>query len=269
MVLAAGSLLLTGAGGQQPPPASESVQSNLPQPEWVKLYGGEQGVTEPKLIQPEYALQSECKGQKSEGSVKLSFVVDSEGQPRNVVFGRALANGIDLIALKLLLKSRFEPAVLNGSPVAVGRSVEMRLQVCAEESKDQSDETGASIRLRLPPEERFEDWHHPPVQANLAPIAILSGVMAEKSPTGSHFTAAKILIAAKRPDAKGRSGDFFVSFIVDEHGIPRSLVVLKATDQTLLPQVLQCVRNTRYQPALNDGMPVPAHYTMGINFRSY
>jgi hypothetical protein len=268
LVLAACVLLSINAVGKQPAPASDSVESNLPQPEWVKLYGREQGIAEPVLIQPATSLQSDCKGQKRDGRVKLSFVVDSNGFPRNLVFERALANEVDLLALKLILNTRFHPATLNGSPVAIGSSVDMHLQACAEETKDQSGKASGVLRLRYPAEEKFEDWRDPPAQANLAPIAMPPGMQAERKPVNNHFTPPKLLNQPDTPDGKGRSGTFSFVVVVDEHGIPQVRETLTSTDQTLLPQVIQCIRNTRYQPALNDGMPVPARITLGLNIRS-
>jgi hypothetical protein len=274
LALAVSALLPIGSAGQQPPLARDSVGSNLPQPdnlpqpEWVKIYSREQGITEPTLIQPAYSLQGECKGDKDGGSVKFAFVVDSNGLPRNVVFERALANGVDLVALKLMLDSKFQPAMLNGSPVAAGRKVEMRLQICTEQKKDPSGRVDTVFRLRLPPEEKFAEWPDPPVQANLAPISMPPGMRAEHEPTsGSHFTPSKALIRPKTPDVKGIPESFLVSLIVDEHGIPHDLKALQFTNRTLLPQILECIRNTRYQPALNDGMPVPALLTIGIDIQ--
>ena len=273
LTLAASMLLSINSAGQQPPLAPDSVASNLrqpenlPQPEWVKLYSREQGITEPTLIQPDYSLQSECKGYKVGGSVKFAFVVDSNGLPRNVVFERALGNGVDLVSLRLMLDSKFQPATLNGSPVAVGRKVEMRLQICTEEKKDPSGRVDTVFRLRLPPEEKFAEWPDPPVQANLAPISMPPGMRAEHDPTSSNFTHSKSLILPRPPDVKGHAESFLVSLTADEHGIPHDLKVLQFTNRTLLPQILECIRNMRYQPALKDGMPVPALTTIGIDIQ--
>jgi hypothetical protein len=268
LVLAACALLSKGADGQQPPPARDSVESNLPQPEWVKLYSREQGITGPTLIQPATSLQSECKGQKSDGRVTLSFVVDSNGLPRNVVFEKALASEVDLLALKLLLNSKFQPAMLNGTPVAAGQSVEMRLQVCSEVTKDQSGKRSGFLRLRYPPEEKLEGWHNPPAQANLAPIAMPPDMQFDKKPPSGDFTPPMMLTHPTPPDAKGHPGSFSFLVRVDEHGILQIQETLKSTDPQLLPLVMQCVRNTRHQPALYNGMPVPARSTIGMDIES-
>jgi outer membrane biosynthesis protein TonB len=263
MALAFGALVLTGAEGQQPPLSSDPGELNLPQAEWVKLYGPEQGINAPILMQSTYALQSKCAGAKAGGDVKFSFVVDSRGLPRNVVFEQALANEIDLLALKVILNSRFQPAMLNGAPVAVGRSAKMHLQICSEQTTDQSGKTRFTFRLRSNPEETVGDWNHSSAQANLAPIVIPPGICADRESNG--FTPPTLLVHPPPPDAKGHSGKFSFKVLVDEHGVPQDLEVLKSTDPALLPQVTLCMRNLRFKPALKDGMPVPAHITEGLD----
>jgi hypothetical protein len=269
LALGAHAILSIGAGGQQPqpPPLPDSVASKLPQADWVTLLTREPGLTEPVLIQPSYSLRDECVGQKLEGSVKFSFVVDASGNPRNVIFERALANGIDLFALKLMLESKFQPAMLRGSPVSAGREVEMHLRLCAEQRTDKSGKPEVFLRLRLPPEEKFEDWHHPPAQVNLAPISMPPGTQADSN-NSSHLTAGKSLVRPPVPDGKGRPASFSISLIVDEHGIPQAVKPLKSTDQTLLPQIIQYISDIRFQPATNDGMPVPTQLTIDLDIKS-
>lgn len=259
LTLAFGVIVSVCAEGRQPPQSPDSAALNLPQPEWVKLYSPEQGIIGPVLIKSAYSLQSKCQGTKVDGEVKLSFVVDSNGLPRNVVFEHALANEIDLLALKIMLNTKFQPAMRSGTPVAVGRSVKMRLEVCAAQITDQSGKAKWTFQLRSNPEEKFDDWHHPPTQANLAPIMIPPGVSADRMSSG--LTPPNELVHPPPPDAKGHSGTFSFKVLVDEHGIPQDLQVLKSTDSTLLPQVSLCMRNMRFKPALKDGMPVPAHFT--------
>ena len=267
MALVFGALVFTRATGQQPSVSPDSVELNLPQPEWVKLYSPERGISAPVLLQSAYPSQSECLGTKAGGDVRFSFVIDSNGLPRNVVFEQALANEIDVLALKVMLSSKFQPAMLNGTPVAVGRSVRMRLRTCAEQTTDQSGKTKFTVRLRSEPEEKFDDWHHPPAQANLAPIVLPPGIHADRMSSG--LAPPTVLVHPPPPDAKGHSGKFLFKILVDEHGVPQDLEVLKSTDSTLLPQVTLSMRNMRFKPGLKDGMPVPAHLTVGIDIAAF
>jgi TonB family protein len=266
LALAVGTLVPQVVNGQPPTPASETADSDFPEPEWVKLHEAEQGITDPVPIQTDYSLQSDCRGKKVGGEVSFSFVVDSGGHPRNVVFERALANEVDLVALKIMLSSRFHPAILDGSPVAVGRSAKIRLEVCAEQVADQSGKTTSTFRLHSKPEEKFESWRHSPAQANLAPIVMPPDVHADSWSSG--LTPPKALMHPSPPDAKGHSGTFSFKVLVDEHGVPQDLQVLKSTDSSLLSQVVQCMNNMRFKPATKNGMPVPAHITEELTIRA-
>jgi hypothetical protein len=268
LVLVACAFLSTSAVGQPPSPTPDSVEANLIQSDWVTLYSHEQGVTEPVAIWPAAPLQSDCKLQKLDGRVKLSFVIDSNGIPRNLVFEQALANELDLLAIKLMLNAKFQPATLNGSPVAVGRSVEVHLQACEVETTDQSGKASTVFRLRKPAEEKLEVWRNAPTRANLAPITTPPGLLEALEQAHIYSIAPKPLIQPKSPDSKGHSGTFSFVVILDEHGIPQVREALKSTDQWLLPQVIQCVRNFRYQPARIDDMPVPTRITVGMDIKS-
>jgi hypothetical protein len=268
MFLSALAVLVSAAalsGSQQLPPSPDAVDLNLPQPEWVKLYSAERDLIEPILLQSSRTFQSSCREAKADGNVKLSFVIDTDGLPRNVVFDQALANEIDLLALKVLLDSKFQPATYNGKPVAVGRTVEMHVQICANQTTDQSGKIITTYRLRSYPAEKFKVWHHSPAQVNLAPIEIPSGVMADHLKMDNHFSPPVALIQPPPPDAKGRSGKFSFKVLVDVHGIPQDIEVLSSSDSTLLPRVAACIRGTRYRPALKDGMPLPAHLTEEVD----
>lgn len=265
-VLTACAFLPIPSKGQQPTPAS--ADSNLPPANWVKLYSRDQVIAGPAIIEPEISIESDCKGKKSEGKVTLSFVVDSDGQPRNVFFEIANGNNIDLLALKWMLNSRFKPARFQDTPVPMGQKVEMRLQACQEETKDTSGKNSATFRLRLPPEEKFEDWQHSPAQANLAPIDMPSDVQAEHRPANGNFTPPKVLVRPSPPSANGHSGSFSFLVRVDEHGILEIQQTITSTDPQLLPGVMQCIRNFRHVPAFNNGMPVPAQATVGLSIKS-
>jgi hypothetical protein len=271
-LLVAVILVAVKANPEQPPAAlrnlprfPETRVSNLPQPQHVKLYDNIAGLVEPVLIPGETPpLSSECKGTKDSGSVTLSFIVDAEGRPRNVVFKHALANQIDLLALQILLDSKFQPAILNGSPVAVGLDVEMHLQVCIEQKPGTTNEL---VRLRSLEAERFIDWRHAPVDANLAPIPMPADALADAETPGPGFTTPKTL-AHQMLDAKGMSGFFSFGELVDEHGLGHIEKVLVSTNPNLLPIAAKMIQNIRRTPALKDGMPVPVHVTESLDINS-
>lgn len=260
------------ASPQQPPAALNTLPryletrvSNLPQPEQVELYNSAKEMVEPVLIPGQtLPLSNECKGTKDSGSVTLSFIVDAEGQPRNIVFKQALANQIDLLALQILLDSRFQPATLNGSPVAVGRDVEMHLQVCIDQKPGTTVEL---VRLRSPKTEKFSGWRHAQAEANLAPVKMPPDALADAENPGPSFSTPKT-IAHKMFDSKGMSGSFAFGVLVDEHGLDHIEKVLESTNPNLLPIAARMIQSIRHIPALKDGMPVPVHQTESLNITS-
>jgi hypothetical protein len=180
------------------------------------------------------------------------------------MFKQALANQIDLIALQILLDSKFQAAMLNGSPVAVGRDAEIHLQVCIEQ---QSGSSGEKIRLRTPKTEKFSDWSHAPAEANLAPLPMPTDALADGESPGPAFTQPKSL-AHKMLDTKGMSGFFTFGLLLDEHGIVHIEKVLKSTNPKLLPIAAKMIQSLRSTPALKDGMPIPVHQMESLDIGS-
>jgi hypothetical protein len=267
------SLAITGTASlagqtQKSHPYPDTVSSNLPMPERVKLSNGVPGLAPPTLIpKPLPPLASHCNGKKADGGARFSLVVDSNGYPRNVIFERALGKDLDLLALHILFESRFHPAMLGGSPVAVGREAETRLEVCVEETKDPSGALHHSVRLRSPQDERFSDWHHSSSEANLAPMDMPPDAQADHEHPGTDFTLPKTIME-RSIDAKGMSGSFLFGVLVDERGITHVEKVLKSTNSALLPIAAAMVSTIRQTPATKDGMPVPVHLTQGLTVKS-
>jgi periplasmic protein TonB len=88
------------------------------------------GVTLPRAIfdpDPEYS--EEARHQKSQGSVILWLVVDPQGRPRDIRLQRSLGMGLDERAMAAVSKWRFQPATLNGQPVAVQINVEVTFRL--------------------------------------------------------------------------------------------------------------------------------------------
>ena len=105
-------------------------------PAEIKVYRVGNGVTLPKVEyreEPEFT--DEARDKKIQGSVLLSFIVNAEGRPENIVVKRGLGYGLDENAIKSLRRWRFSPGMKDGKPVAV--------------------EANASITFRL-----YESNHH-------------------------------------------------------------------------------------------------------------
>lgn len=91
---------------------------------------GMAGVTLPRAIydpDPEYS--DEARHNKYQGSVVLFLIVDAQGQPRDIRLQRSLGMGLDEKAMLAVSKWRFQPATLDGKPVATQINVEVTFRL--------------------------------------------------------------------------------------------------------------------------------------------
>jgi protein TonB len=94
------------------------------------FWPGKGGVTAPRPIydpDPEYS--DAARKAKFQGSVLLWLVVGSNGRPRDLRVQRSLGMGLDEKALAAVSQWRFQPATLNGQPVAVQINVEVSFRL--------------------------------------------------------------------------------------------------------------------------------------------
>jgi TonB family protein len=88
------------------------------------------GVTAPRVLEdpsPDYS--EEARKAKYQGIVVLLLIVDSNGKPQNVKIQRSLGMGLDQKAIEAVRLWKFQPAMKNGSPVAVQISVEVNFRL--------------------------------------------------------------------------------------------------------------------------------------------
>jgi TonB family protein len=88
------------------------------------------GVSAPKALyapDPEYS--EEARKAKYQGTVVLWVVVGPDGRPRDLKVQRTLGMGLDEKAMEAVRTWKFEPARLNGSPVAVQINVEVNFRL--------------------------------------------------------------------------------------------------------------------------------------------
>jgi protein TonB len=94
------------------------------------FWPGKGGVTAPRPIydpDPEYS--DAARKAKFQGSVLLWLVVGPNGRPRDIRVPRSLGMGLDEKALAAISQWRFQPATLNGQPVAVQINVEVSFRL--------------------------------------------------------------------------------------------------------------------------------------------
>jgi hypothetical protein len=157
------------ASGQQTTPSAPSQLAD-DQPERVKVYAVGPGATAPQLLStsPIQIDAGECK-KKVDSKVIFSVLVDSTSQPRNLMFLKPLGNEMDKFALQVASPDRFTPGTHNGVPAVIGQTLEVGLQACVEEQKDDAGNKSLLYRLRSQPSQEFRPLVDPPDEAVLAP----------------------------------------------------------------------------------------------------
>jgi protein TonB len=91
---------------------------------------GRGGVTQPRAIyDPDPDYSDAARKAKYQGSVLLWLVVSADGRPHDIRVQRSLGMGLDEKAVAAVSTWRFQPATLNGQPVAVEVNVEVSFRL--------------------------------------------------------------------------------------------------------------------------------------------
>jgi len=79
-------------------------------------------------VEPEYT--NEARKKKLSGTVLLSFIVGTDGIPRNIKVVSPLGSGLDEKAMEAVSKWRFKPGTKNGVPVPIQAQAEVSFKLC-------------------------------------------------------------------------------------------------------------------------------------------
>jgi TonB family protein len=204
--------------------------------------------------------------------------VDSAGQPRNIMFLRPLGTDLDKIALQVAAADRFKPGTHDGVPVAVGQSVEMNIQACVEQIKNDAGKKTNILQLRSKPVQKFGILP-PPLEDVVLKVGTPSledsisgfpnvyrvgnGVTA---PVALHLMEAEFSDEARREKYQGIC---MLSMIVDTQGMPQNVSVTRPLGKGLDEKAVEAVRSYRFKPALRDGQPVAVIVAVEVAFHLY
>jgi TonB family protein len=85
------------------------------------------GITPPQIIPPQVTAEysDQARRKHVEGTVLLSLLVNTDGEPRDIKIIHSLGSGLDEKAVEAVEKWRFHPAMKDGSPVAQTISAEV------------------------------------------------------------------------------------------------------------------------------------------------
>jgi len=276
MCLAAMAASFAAAQQTNPPAPTPAADT---QPERMKVYSVGPGVTAPELLPLNLSPTppGKCK-KKADGIVMLSVIVDATGHPRNVMFFHPTGTDLDKFALQIAAADQFKPGTSEGAPVAVAQLLEVSMQGCVEQTKDDTGKKMYLLRLRSQPQQKMEPLPQPPEEAILT-----SGDRTRMDYENSTAPNGRIRVSIKAPvpiispeavfsDAARKAryeGICVVSLIVDKYGMPQDIKVVKKLDYGLDQKAMDAVMGYRFKPAMKDGEPVAVMIFVEVNFRLY
>lgn len=182
-------------------------------------YRAGNGVSVPVVIQKsEPAFTEEARLANVDGSVRISLVVDTEGNPADLKVTRPIGFGLDEVALRTAASWKFKPGMKDGNPVPVQTSIEVNFLL-----PDKDTLHMQSFMCKLP-------------EGAARPKVVKSG----HPPTPGPDETVSVTI----------------SFDVDEQGAPQNLHLVKLTDPSRENDVVAAMREWRFQPSVGgDGKP--------------
>ncbi|HEV2133891.1 MAG TPA: energy transducer TonB [Terracidiphilus sp.] len=286
-VVASLALVATYAGGQPVNAAAASVKTPaaatggatagsaaLPA-DTVKVYEPRKPVVEPRLLPWTVArddFPKDCTNQMS-GELELSLLVDTKGRARNVMFLRPSGTMADRFAIIIVDRDRFAPATLNGKPVVVAESLDIKMEACIALERGAAGKMERGWLLKSLPKQKLKKPKNPPQVAELAPLEAPQKELARPVTRPDFFgngESAPVLLysgyADYTPSHPGTKGTCEVSLVVDAHGLPQDLHVLKKLDPGLDMSAVNAVENYRFFPAIKNDEPVPAAVVVSVDF---
>jgi TonB family protein len=175
-------------------------------------YRAGNGVSVPVVVQkaePEYTEEARMAG--VDGNVRISLVVDAEGNPTELRVTRPIGFGLDEAALKSVGSWKFKPGVKDGVAVPVRTSME--------------------VNFRLP--DKSDTLHMQSFACKLPEGASRPRVLVSEHPS---------------PPGPDETVSVTISMDVDERGVPGNLHLVKLTDAERENDVLAAMREWRFQP---------------------
>jgi len=219
-----------------------------------------------------------CK-KKPSGVVKIFVIVDDTGTPRNPYVIDPKGDDLESLALLIAKVDRFQPGTYNGQPAPIAQSIEIKMEGCAIERKDDTGKKTSRLVLRDQPAQTLTSlpW---PVQ-----LASLKGGEWQPSPAnnaayhiyriGENVTGPKPIntppaeFSTEARSAKYQ-GTCIIGLIVDAQGNPQNVHIVRALGMGLDQKAMEAVHKYKFQPAMLEGKtPVPVDIAVEVNFRLY
>lgn len=260
--------------GKSPAAQVAAAASSAPAPETVTVYEPHKPVIGPRLLPPPQPLEfpKNCMD-TSVGQAELSLLVDTNGRTRNIMFLRPSGTLADQFAITIASRDRFAPATLNGKPVVVAETLDITMKACVGEVPNAAGKLERGWLLKAPPHQKLKKPKNPPQVAKLAPLnapeSKVAGMVRRPDFFGNGESAPVLIYsdyANYTPVHPGTKGTCEVSLVVDAHGLPQDVQVLKKLDPGLDVAALEAVEHYRFFPAIKDDKPVPAAVVVSVDF---
>jgi TonB family protein len=229
----------------------------------TRVYDFGSEVTPPELLPFSSSIPPDHCWEKVDGKVKLSVEIDPSGVPQKIMFIEPHYDGLDGFATQIASSDRFKPGAMNGTPVPVSASLELRIKSCLRDTVDAQGKKTRSLSLRELPEQTLGTPGH----------------VAGNSPFGDHKNVGNKNLSAPVPlnsvtaqyseEARRNhiNGGCLVSVIVDKYGLPQNPILVKSLEPSLDANALTAAMQYRFKPALKDGTPIPVKIVVEINFK--
>ena len=266
--------------GQQATASASSAPPDA-QPAKVKTYTAGPGVTAPELLPLNLPPMPDEKCKKKDevnGKVELFLLVDTTGKPFDIMFINALGSELDDFALKIAAVDRFKPGTFQGVPAVVAQSVEVGLEACTIEKKDDTGKKTIWLQLTSQPTQKFKDISNPP-ELDLLQLAESStkGLSSGNHPAYEVGGDVKPPVVVYQPEAEFSDqarrnkyqGRVLIALIVDVKGMPQNVHVVRHLGYGLDEKAVEAVHKYRFKPAMKNGVPVPVMLAVEINFQLF
>jgi TonB family protein len=177
-------------------------------------YRAGNGVSAPVPVQKsEPAYTAEARQAGVDGTVRVSLVVDSEGNSTNLKVARPIGFGLDEAALRTVAEWKFKPGVKDGVPVPVQTTIE--------------------VNFALP--ERRDTLHMQSFACQLPEAAARPIVLKTEHPA---------------PPGLDETVSVTISMDVDQQGVPTNLHLVKLSDPKREEDVIRALREWRFRPGV-------------------
>jgi len=154
----------------------------------------------------------------------------------------------------------------------------MNIESCESIKIDSTGHESVSLRPLVTPEITFDLSPHASDSANLAPFELgLASAIAEEISTLAAVKDIAPPVPLNRVNGEYSEcarthriqGTCVYHLVVDEHGLPKDLQIVKPIDPSLQKQASEAVHKYRFKLAMKDRMAIPVRITVDVTFQLF